>query len=384
VQKKRILRIFVGYQIVSDFHSSDEIKELMCNHIARLAEEKLDVCIEFKFGDRFLAGEYLFSQVNDAILQSEITVFDISECNANVLIEVGIAYGIRKYCILLKNSASKEIAKVPSDISAFIYLEYKKLHEIAGDILNAIEAYTKSYIPSYFFFKELWNLNPTDTVYIVCPELLKPDERQNPELNEFLYLGKYGDIDSFLVLFASLSKLYPNMNLKFCTSREFNLLPGNPHSENLILLGGPDYNEVTRYYIEKRKISPYEFIVIGEDEDEIGIKHPHSESIYCASFEGDEQLKCIMDYGFFIKTKNPSNEHKKLFMINGIHTYGVYGAAKCFALHEDSEYEVANNNCKEVIFSIGSGSCFAALFQVNCVSNKIQTPCLHKHDILAL
>lgn len=384
MQTKRAIRVFVGYQIGSVFHSSDEIKELMCNRVTQLAEEKLNIRLEFRFGDKFLAGEYLFSQVNDAIIQSEIVIFDISENNANVLIEVGIAYGIKKYCILLKNSASKKDARVPSDISAFIYLEYNKLEEIADDILNAVQAYIKGYIPSHFYFKELWSFNPTDTVYIVCPELLRPEERQNPEINEFLYLGKYGDIDSFLVLFASLSKLYPNVNLKFCTSKEFNMLPGNPHSENLILLGGPDYNEVTRYYIEKRKISPYEFILLGEDEDEIGIKHPHSDRIYCASFETDEQLKCIMDYGFFVRTKNPSNEHKKLFMVNGIHTYGVYGAAKCFALHEDSDYEVANNNCKEVIFSIGSNSCFAALFQVNCVSNKIQTPSLHRHDLLAL
>jgi hypothetical protein len=195
-------------------------------------------------------------------------------------------------------------------------------------------------------------------------------------------LGKYGDIDSFLVLFSSLSKLYPNMNLRFCTSKEFNKLTGNPHSENLILLGGPDYNEITRYYIERKKISPYEFIVINEETEEIGIRHPCSEEIYSSLFETDDELKCIRDYGFFIKTRNPSNQNKKLFMINGIHTYGVYGASKCFSLHEDSEHEVAENNCKEVIFKLGTDSSFAALFQVNCVSNKIEIPCITKHDII--
>jgi hypothetical protein len=144
-----VLKIFVGYQIVSEFHSSDEIKELMCKHIAPLVKGKLGICIEFKFGDKFTAGEYLFSQVNDALTQSEITIFDILECNANVLIEVGIAYGIKKYCILLKNSASKEKSKVPSDISTFIYLEYTRMNEIANDIFAAIDSYTKSYIPSH-------------------------------------------------------------------------------------------------------------------------------------------------------------------------------------------------------------------------------------------
>lgn len=369
---KRILKVFVGYQIISEFHSSEEIKKIMYDFVTPLVEEKLNIKVEFKFGDKFRVGEYLFSQVHDAIQQCEIAIFDISENNPNVLIEVGMAYGAKKFTIITKNNASKDNHKVPSDINAFIYLPYDNLNGVIQDIFNTIESYNKSHIPSHFYFKELWGFHPNDTVYIVCPELEEPDKRQNPELNEFLYLGKYGDIDSFLVLFSSISKLYPHINLKFCTGKEFNSLPGNPHSENLILIGGPDYNEITRYYIEKKKIIPYEFVEVGEEE--IGIKHLDADEIFSASFENDGNLRCVKDYGFFIKKKNPANPNKRIFMVNGIHTYGVYGAAKCFSLHEDSESEIAKENCKSVIHSYGNESCFATIFSVDCVNSKIGMP----------
>ena len=381
---KRVIKIFVGYQIDSEFHTSDEIKEIMCGRVAPLVEAELGISLEFKFGNKFRPGEYLFSQVNDAIHQSEIAIFDVSENNPNVLIEVGLAYGARKHTILLKNSISKDKYKVPSDIGAFIYLTYEKIDQIVDDLIGSIVTYYHNHIPSHFYFKELWGFYPNDTVYIVCPELGEPDIKQNPELNEFLYLGKYGDIDSFVVLFASISKLFPNINLIFCTGKEFKALPGNPHSENLILLGGPDYNEVTRYYIEKKKVMPYEFVERDAEMEEIGIKHAISGAEYYSNFDTEDELKCITDYGFFIKIKNPSNNRKKLFMISGIHTYGVYGAAKSFSLHANNECDIARDNCNKVISTVGNDSCFAVLFPVDCVNNQVGTPAICEQEIIGL
>jgi hypothetical protein len=381
---KRVINIFVGYQIISQFHSAEEIKDVMCNYVSPLVKTKLGISIAFKFGDKFETGQYLFTQVENAIHKSEIAIFDISENNQNVLIEIGMAYGEKKFTILLKNNASKKDFEIPSDITAFIYLQYNKMEQIVEDIFLAIENYINNHTHSHFYFKEIWDFDYNDIVYIVCPELQKPEERQNPELNEFLYLAKYGDIDSFLVLFSSISKLHPNVNLKFCTGREFNLIPGNPHSENLILIGGPDYNEITRYYSEKKSITPYEFVEKNEDCEELGIKCPKSGITYFSLFDKESDLKCIEDYGYFIKTKNPGNHNKKIFMINGIHTYGVYGASKCFSLHEHNENEIAKNNCKAIIHTLGNNSCFAALFKVSCVSNKIEIPTINELDILAL
>ena len=379
---KRVLNIFVGYQIVSTFHNSEELKTVMVKKIAPAIKKKLGIKVEFKFGDKFALGDFLFNQVKDAINSCEIALFDISENNPNVMLEVGLALGAKKFTIVLKNESSTMEFRVPSDLQAFIYLPYKNIESITAEIVGAIANYNKNLTPAHFYFNQLWRFGHSDTVYIVCPELTEPDKRQNPEDNEFLYLGKYGDIDSLLVLYSSLSKLFPSIDIRYCTGREFKNLPGNPYSENLILLGGPDYNEVTKYYLDKTDLIPYKFVETAEED--IGIQHPHTKEIFLSNFDKNENLNSVIDHGFFVKASNPANPSKKIIMVNGIHTYGVYGAAKCFSLHQDNEIEVSTDNCKRVIEAIGNNSNFAAHFQVSNIHYKTSVPIVNTANIFKL
>ena len=184
------IRVFVGYQTNSEYHKTEDIKDTIFE-VKKIVEDKLaNIELDVKFGE-FGAGKSLFEAVRNAIKECEIAIFDISENNPNVLIEVGMAYGYNKRVILLKNELSKGKFKVPSDISAFIYLTYKhEVTETRDGIANSILDYLKK-PPELLYFKSLWGFGETDEVYIVCPELEEPEKRQHPEPQEFLYLGKY-------------------------------------------------------------------------------------------------------------------------------------------------------------------------------------------------
>ena len=176
--KRRKVKIFVGYQINSDYHNSKDLKNAI-NTVKAIVE--VDVNLEIQYGE-FTPGKFLFNEVFKAIKECEIAIFDISENNPNVLIEVGMAYGTDKYVILLKNESSKERFKVPSDISAFIYVPYKdndalSQKDICDQIANAIISYLKEILQPMIYFKSLWGFNETDQVYIVCPELEGPEKR---------------------------------------------------------------------------------------------------------------------------------------------------------------------------------------------------------------
>lgn len=378
---KRSINIFVGYQIVSSFHKTSDMKTKMAKGIRNLVSKKSGLSLEFKFGDKFAPGDFLFHQVQAAIHQCEIAIFDISENNPNVMIEIGMALGAQKRIVVLKNRLSKQKFNVPSDISAFVYVEYRNIEDVIKVVAQVIMDYNSLHTPTNLYFEKLWGFKPGDAVYIICPELSEPEKRQNPEDNEFLYLGKYGDIDSLLVLYSSLSKLYPSIDLKYCTSNEFKALPGSPHAENLIILGGPDYNEVTKYYMEKTKLIPYRFT--STKDDEIGIKHPVSKEILIPTFD-EEGKTCIYDHGFFVKVPNPANPSKRILMINGLHTYGVYGSAKCFSLHQDSETEVSKENCRKIVDLLGYNSSFAIHFQVDCINYKTMIPKIKLENVIKL
>lgn len=379
---KRVLKVFVGYQIKSRFHSSSCIKRVLAKKLSSIIKKQRDVFLEFQFGDRFNAGEFLFSQVQSAITDCEIAIFDISENNPNVMIEVGMALGAKKFTIILKNEASGKEFPVPSDIKAFIYVPYKKMEGVVQATKTAILNYIKNLTPSHLYFRQLWGFNPGDVVYLVCPELEEPDSRQHPEPNEFLYLGKYGDIDALITLFSTLSKLYPNITLRICTGKEFKAYKPIPNSENLILLGGPDYNEITRHYMKNTRRVPYKFIDAGDESE--AIKLPRGYGMAQAAIEMDDSRANGIDYGFFVRFQNPHNKKKTIIMVNGIHTYGVYGAAKCFALNQDGETDVSTENCKKILSKIGKHSKFGVHFKLQIMQNEVATPVINPKDVIKL
>ncbi len=228
-------------------------------------------------------------------------------------------------------------------------------------------------------FKKIWDFNKDDYVFIICPELEEPAKRQEPEPQEFLYLGKYGDIDSLLVIYTSLNKIYPQLTIKFCTSKEFNNLPGNPYADNLILIGGPDYNQITRAFMD---YTPFEF-----NKNDLGdtiLKYKKTEQIFESKFTKQKEIEEVIDFGFFLKMPNPNNPNKKLIIINGIHTYGVYGAAKGFSLYDENEMNISQSNCKIVIDASGNDCNFAVILKVRAINKKIGIPIIKKEDMILL
>jgi len=379
--KKRKLKVFVGYQINSEYHDTKELKETIFKVKKNIEEEFSNIELDIKFGE-FGAGKVLFNEVLNAIKECEIAIFDISENNPNVLIEVGMAYGNNKQVVLLKNELSKERFRVPTDISAFVYVPYrdkKAIYEIRDEIANSISTYLKESSKSLLYFKSLWGFDEAEQVYIVCPELEEPEKRQYPEPQEFLYLGKYGDIDSLIVVYSSLNKIYPQLSIKFCTSEEFKSIPGNPYASNLILIGGPDYNKVTESFM---KYTPFEFS--QNENDETILIYNQRNQVFEPKFKLKKEIEEVVDYGFFLKIPNPYNPDKKLIMINGIHTYGVYGAAKCFSLYDEHEINIAKDNCKTVIETLGDDPHFAVIVKVECINKKIGIPQIRKEELISL
>jgi len=68
-------------------------------------------------------GEHLFNEIASDIISADIAVFDASDRNPNVMIEIGVAltWGIRLLPIREKNAPT-----LPSDISGQVWAEYSK------------------------------------------------------------------------------------------------------------------------------------------------------------------------------------------------------------------------------------------------------------------
>lgn len=352
---------------------------LKCKDIVE-SQLKDDVILQFEFGE-FLAGKHLFTEVFTAIQHSDISIFDISENNPNVLIEVGMAHGNSNYVILLKNNLSQIEFRVPSDINGCVYVPYD--HIESDDVYKNI---AKPIISNYFkdfpkdekYFSSIWGFNSeNDQVLIICSELDNPSKLQEPIPGEFNYLGKYGDSTSLLLILSSLYRIYPKLSIKYCTSKEYENRP-LPYNRHLIFLGGPFSNTQCNVFLSRTE---YEYVKNAKGET---ILRNNKKKVYfrpeITINNGSEHVE---DFGLFIKMANPYNPDKNVFLINGTHGYGTFGASRCFSYFEE-HLTLSRKNCMTAFSCIGDQKSFAAVLKVTSVDKNISIPEVKKSDIFCL
>lgn len=372
---KKEVRAFVGFQTQSEFQTLEQIQGLF-EHVTRELDDKHGMSLRVTYGI-FPPGRILWDEVRDSISGSDIAVFDVSENNANVMIEVGMAYGFGRQVIHLKNEASKERYKYPSDLGA-IYIPYGDgelaSKATASKLIEGIVDYLRETHPPAYYLKSLWGFGEYDSVLVICPELDEPDKHQHLEPNEFIYLGKYGDLDAFVEVLVTLHRLYPHLRVTFRSAGEVSEIRED-YATNLILVGGPDYNEITGLFEEW---SPFEYLS-GETEQDIYLRHKTTDETYVPDTKGTR----IVDYGFFVKRRNPYDPSKRLILIGGAHTYGVFGASKAFS-YKGGARDLAYDNCKAVIESLGHDPSFCAWFKVDAIQNDVQAPRVEADKLDAL
>jgi hypothetical protein len=121
------LVVVMGYQFVSQNYNSDHLQQNIRSMFETAVSQhntqhgSLKTQLDF----RPLAagyGEHLFNEIARDIIASDIAVFDTSDLNSNVMIELGVAltWGIRVLPIKLHTQP-----RPPSDISGQTWAEYK-------------------------------------------------------------------------------------------------------------------------------------------------------------------------------------------------------------------------------------------------------------------
>lgn len=121
------LRVVMGYQFRSDHYDSAQLKR----HIRSMFEEAVAeyrakpgaIPIELDFRPLEAGyGEHLFNEIARDVISADIAVFETSDLNANVMVEMGVAltWGVRVLPIKVEGQP-----KPPSDISGQTWADYR-------------------------------------------------------------------------------------------------------------------------------------------------------------------------------------------------------------------------------------------------------------------
>jgi hypothetical protein len=382
----RELNIFVGYQFKSAHFKRTEFDSTVVNSIERAnADINIERISPIKL--RLVtfdldSGDQLSKQILDRIERTDICVFELSDMNNNVFFELGFGIGRNKPCILLLHEDST--LPVPSDISGVFLLSYtidtlgaklgSEIRRRAEAVLDVEEQMSREYANEEHAkaIRSFWGLRGETSVHLVCPEIPEEDRiiYANAKQRDYLRLGKFADIDSLYHLKAFLAKYFPEIQCSECTSEE---LATSAYTETLILIGGPAWNKVTADMGSRIRL-PWIYRDGGRGNDDpledsrTGVRH-------LPMLGADGSL--LQDIGLFVRVPNPANRRRHLFMINGIRTYGVLGAARCFINNGESA-----ENCLMVTKKLGSLPRFAAVFRVPVINNFVAVPNLSADDTL--
>lgn len=125
------LFVVLGYQFNSQYYNSEDLRnniDKMFKNAIEIYNQKPDaIQVELSFKPLVAGyGEHLFNEIARDIISSDVAVFETSDMNANVMIEMGVAltWGIRVLPI-----KQVDRPKPPSDISGQTWADYENSGE---------------------------------------------------------------------------------------------------------------------------------------------------------------------------------------------------------------------------------------------------------------
>ena len=380
--RNKEIKIFVGYEFSSRSKSYErtELESMIENSVDSVKTDIRNVDLVLDYNPSKY-GESLLKEIVGKIKNCDIAIFEISDNNPNVMFELGVAYGIGKYAIILKSRKTKKKSPIPSDLGGIYRGEYEgPITNIRGRLANSIKIYlldilqererAREKYKSSSIMRDFWGFieGIDKEIFVVCPVIPLEDRTQYsfPESGEYMFLEKFGDKDSLIEVTALLNKLYPTMTVKKYTCED---IPKEGYENNLILIGGPGYNTLVKEIL-KRINCPFNY-----DLDEDLLIDKFRKKLHGSVFSSGGIVK---DYGFFLKIPNPYNETKKLIMINGIHTYGVFGGVKAF-----STTDQGFKNCEQIIEKLGKDPSFCVLFDIEILNNQVIAPKVNITNVIS-
>jgi hypothetical protein len=187
-----------------------------------------------------------------------------------------------------------------------------------------------------------------------------------------MLLESLGDKDSLIEVITFLSRNYRNINTP--------MYPADstvPIEDNLVVIGGPgdeqgDGNGICKIFMEKMKVK------VGYSDDCEKLLYKGTE--YTATKKGN---KTVQDYGYFARFSNPFNPRTSVILINGIHTFGVLGAAKAFSDHPSAQGNIRKALHKLNLNDIKQAS-FECFFPVDVLQQSVVCPDIEEDNILLL
>ncbi|WP_326959368.1 helix-turn-helix transcriptional regulator [Amycolatopsis sp. NBC_01286] len=240
--------------------------------------------------------------------------------------------------------------------------------ELLGELLSLRDGRDRAAEP----VPDIWSFPENEDVTIVCAQL--PTEyRQHltyadPDSADFVSLYTYADPDALIELFGHIRSVNPQHQVSFHTTAE---LTPDDYTTHLVLLGGVDWNTVTRDVIERVDL-PVEQVARADEAptSEPGgfrVRRDGGSELFPPQLDSEGHL--LEDVAHFYRGVSPFNRKRTVTVCNGMYGRGTLGAVRAL-----TDVKFRDRNSGFVRDRFGGAKSFSIISRVQVVAGKGLTP----------
>jgi hypothetical protein len=194
--------------------------------------------------------------------------------------------------------------------------------------------------------RKSWKFTDDGPLTFICAQLpgAEASPLSDPASPNYTELLGFGDLDALVELWGHVRMENPHMDVFYKPAPR---VTADDLSGHVVIVGGVGWNDVTR------RILDLTHLPVTQTEDpaiktgdifvsQIG----GTEKRYLPTWSPADSKKLIQDVGLLVRMRNPLNSNRTLTMCNGIHSRGVFGAARSLTdkrLRESNERYVTKN-----------------------------------------
>jgi transcriptional regulator with XRE-family HTH domain len=217
----------------------------------------------------------------------------------------------------------------------------------------------------------LWHFADRSPITLVCARLpaeLRANETySSPESPDYVELYSYSDLDALMELYGHVYAANPGVRVNRKLADE---LTQDDVTNHLVLLGGVDWNPMTRRVMKALDLPVTQDKRVGDDPDVGSFRVKGQQSVFRSTLENDgAHQRLTEDVAQFCRAPNPFNRKRSVTICNGNYGRGTYAAVRTLT---DPRFRDRNRAYIEARYS--PDDTYSILARATIVGGEVITP----------
>ncbi|RKT70400.1 hypothetical protein DFJ66_3660 [Saccharothrix variisporea] len=219
---------------------------------------------------------------------------------------------------------------------------------------------------------DFWYFPDRNNITIVVAQLPKAMRDQmpyaDPSKPDYVELYTYADLDALIELHGHIRALNPRSRVHFRTA---SALAPDDYTSHLVLLGGVDWNVVTRELLDRTDLPVRQ--VTRHDESESGgfvVVQGGEERVFAPKLGTLGEREVLHeDIAHFYRGPNPFNHKRTVTICNGMYGRGTLGAVRAL-----TDERFRDRNAEYLRKTFAGLDAYSVLTRVTVVNGRVVTP----------